>query len=169
MKSRTIDSLLHRHEEAVRDLIERMREFGRSFLLASDLSDLFDLAVREGKAKKLKGTAIENLFHEAEEAVIQPTSISFSLRRGIGRWEYYSLLTDLLQVNTIEAEDFLVLKERVFDPEVGNGEWVLKLDLAPFNRGFPRMKETRSIGRGVEFLNRQLSGRLFTEKEGETS
>lgn len=166
MAPRTIDSMLHRHEEAVRDLIDRMRQLGRPFLLATDLNEVFDNAVKEGAAKKLLGTPIENIFHEAEEAVVHSSNISFSLRRGVGRWEYYTLFPDILQIKEIQPEAFLVLKERVFDPQIGNGEWVLKVDLGPFNRGFPRMRETRSIGRGVEFLNRHLSGRLFNEREG---
>jgi sucrose synthase len=40
---------------------------------------------------------------------------------------------------------------------------VLEIDLSPFERGFPKLKDSRNIGRGVEFLNRHLSGRLFLD------
>ncbi len=40
-------------------------------------------------------------------------------------------------------------------------EWPLEVDLTPFNREFPRLKESRSIGQGMAFLNRKLSSELF--------
>ena len=42
-------------------------------------------------------------------------------------------------------------------------DWVLEFDLAPFSREFYKLREANSIGRGVEFLNRRLSSRLFEE------
>ena len=42
-------------------------------------------------------------------------------------------------------------------------DWVLEVDLAPFQRDIPKLKEQHSIGRGVEFLNRHLSNSLFTD------
>ena len=40
---------------------------------------------------------------------------------------------------------------------------MLELDLGPFSREFPKLQEAHSIGRGVEFLNRRLSSRLFED------
>ena len=40
-------------------------------------------------------------------------------------------------------------------------EWLPEVDFGPFSQEFPKLKEARSIGRGVEFLNRQLSGQMF--------
>ena len=41
---------------------------------------------------------------------------------------------------------------------------MLEVDLEPFSREFFKPQESRSIGRGVEFLNRRLSSRLFEEQ-----
>ena len=62
----------------------------------------------------------------------------------------------------VSISDYLAFKELLVHPE-GAHEAVLELDFAPFNRGFPRLKEVRSIGQGVIFLNRQLAGTLFTQ------
>lgn len=37
----------------------------------------------------------------------------------------------------------------------------LEVDMAPFNAEFPMMTNTKSIGNGVEFLNRHLSSYFF--------
>ena len=41
----------------------------------------------------------------------------------------------------------------------------MEIDFGPFGRGFPRLREVHSIGRGLEFLNRQLSGQLLSQAE----
>ena len=45
--------------------------------------------------------------------------------------------------------------------------WPLEIDLQPFNREFPRLRESRSIGHGVSFLNRRLSSTLSSENAAE--
>ncbi|GFY83023.1 sucrose synthase 4 [Actinidia rufa] len=46
-----------------------------------------------------------------------------------------------------------------------NGNFVLELDFEPFNASFPRPNLSKSIGYGVEFLNRHLSAKMFHDKE----
>ena len=46
-----------------------------------------------------------------------------------------------------------------------NGNFVLELDFEPFNAAFPRPTLNKSIGNGVQFLNRHLSAKLFHDKE----
>ena len=41
------------------------------------------------------------------------------------------------------------------------GQSTLEIDLRPFEKDFPKMERPRSIGKGVQFLNRHLAGRLF--------
>jgi hypothetical protein len=46
-----------------------------------------------------------------------------------------------------------------------NGNFVLELDFEPFAASFPRPTLNKSIGNGVQFLNRHLSAKLFHDKE----
>lgn len=46
-----------------------------------------------------------------------------------------------------------------------NGNFVLELDFEPFTASFPHPTLSKSIGNGVEFLNRHLSAKLFHDKE----
>ena len=61
------------------------------------------------------------------------------------------------------ASEFLRFQETLVNSGSEEYDWNLEVDLSPFSRGFPRMKEKKSIGRGVEFLNRHLSTLLFAE------
>lgn len=42
---------------------------------------------------------------------------------------------------------------------------MLELDFEPFTASFPRPTLNKSIGNGVQFLNRHLSAKLFHDKE----
>lgn len=43
--------------------------------------------------------------------------------------------------------------------------FVLELDFEPFTDSFPRPTLSKSIGNGVQFLNRHLSSKMFHDKE----
>ncbi|KAI3699911.1 hypothetical protein L2E82_44518 [Cichorium intybus] len=46
-----------------------------------------------------------------------------------------------------------------------NDNFLLELDFKPFTSSFPRPTLTKSIGNGVEFLNRHLSAKMFHDKD----
>ena len=89
----------------------------------------------------------------------------FALREGAGRWHYLRAHQEEVVPEAISVAEFLRFKELLLNPEAG-AEPVLEGDFGQFNREFPRLKETRSIGQGVLFLNRHLSGTMF-QKSGE--
>ncbi|XP_057432972.1 sucrose synthase-like [Lotus japonicus] len=64
----------------------------------------------------------------------------------------------------LQPAEFLHFKEELVDGS-SNGNFVLVLDFEPFNASFPRPTLNKSIGNGVEFLNRHLSAKLFHDKE----
>ena len=68
---------------------------------------------------------------------------------------------DTMSMERISVSNFLYFKEQLINGNQDTWSWELEIDLEPFSREFPKMHETRSIGRGVEFLNRRLSSRLF--------
>lgn len=90
--------------------------------------------------------------------------ICFSLRTRVGRWRYLRIHTEDIAPELIDVADFLCFKERLARPDLV-GDWHLEVDLEPFERGFHKLREARSIGKGVTFLNRRLSSQLF-ENQG---
>ena len=84
------------------------------------------------------------------------------MRWSVARWSYVELQTDNLILGEVSTAEFLRAKERMLQNGARTGPQ-LEIDLKPFERGFPRLREIRSIGQGVEYLNRYLSSRLFQE------
>jgi len=150
--------------EQSRELFQLLRCYvsrGKKFLLRTDLWDELQVFCAEPAIGSLEGTALEDLIRRAQEAAVEAPWIYMAVRPGIGRWTYLRFHLDTADVEEIEVEEFLRFKEHlVLDRE---DEFALGLDLGPFERDFPRLTETRSIGRGVEFLNRRLSSRLFSD------
>ena len=132
----------------------------KPLLLRSELNDAYDQFAASSEGAAHATPQLQRLMAYAQEAVIESPWIAFALRRHIGRWQYLRIHLEQYQAEELEVDTFLQFKERLARPGT-RAQWCLELDLGPFNREFPRMHETRSIGRGVEFLNRQLSSQLF--------
>jgi len=136
----------------------------RPFLLKSDLVDAFDEICTKETCPTLVGSPLWDTVRMAQEAVAAAPWVYISVRPRVARWHYLRIHTETMTIEEISVSDFLAFKERQLDGQQSR-PWALELDFGPFNREFPKLKEPRSIGRGMEFLNRRLSSQLF-EKIG---
>ena len=156
------DHLLAHREEAYL-LLRRYLDLGRPFLLRSDLWDEF-VAFRDTPAGRvLDNTDLERAIRMAQEAAVEPPWVYLAVRPRVARWNYLKFHVEEMAFEEISRRDYLAFKEHLIHQGAASDDWVLEIDLGPFNREFPKLKESRSIGRGVEFLNRRLSSRLFDE------
>ncbi len=153
---------LSAHRDALYPLLRQYLASGKDFLLHSELIDTFeDYLRRRDDAEALRRSPFGELIHHAQEAILDAPWIRLALRPGIGRWRYLDLHSEFMRVDERPVSDYLAAKERKIEGSAVDQRIPLEIDFAPFNREFPRMREARSIGRGVEFLNRSLAGRLF--------
>ena len=97
------------------------------------------------------------------EAVCLGTSLYFEMREKIGSSSYHQFNTEDCSYEQIEVVEYLKAKERYKDPQITND--LLTLNFHAFYEQFPSIRESKSIGRGVEYLNRYLSSKLFTNTE----
>ncbi|MBL8113286.1 MAG: sucrose synthase [Acidobacteria bacterium] len=151
------------HRDAVYLFLEKLFEGGRSVLLRSDVLAAFGAARLAYERAPLAGTPLEDLAKSCQEVLLRSPWALLSLREGIGRWRHVRLHRETLIPELIGTTEFLRFKEQLVLPAEEETFEPLELDLAPFERGFPRLKEARSIGQGVSFLNRKLASDLFRE------
>ena len=149
------------HRVSVHRFIHYLQSLERKFLLRSDLLDAF-AAVYQDSESDIQKSPLYNMVSWCQEAALDSAWTCLALRPRTARWIYIRIHNESLDSELIAVEDFLRFKERL---AVGTQEddWVLEIDLAPFSREFYKLHETDSIGRGVEFLNRRLSSRLFED------
>lgn len=157
-----LSDIIKQHREQVYLLLRSYFSLGRSFLLRSDLWDKFEEQCDElGKGNSICTETFKRFIVCCQEAILEDPWIYFAVRERTGRWIYVRFHVEALEHEEISVSQFLAFKERIVAGSDNVAKWPLELDLGPFNREFPKMREARSIGRGVEFLNRRLSSQLF--------
>jgi sucrose synthase len=140
----------------------------RIFFLRSDIGDRFEQFCQEHENKDLVNSQLAQFIADIQEAVVAEPWVYLSVRIGAGKWQFFRFHIEVMAIEPIEVAIFLKFKERLVNQAQPDDAWVLEVDLGPFHREFPKLKEQRSVGRGVEFLNRHLSTRLFANmKQGD--
>jgi len=163
----TIDTLATctlQNRDAVYTLLRRYFTANRTLLLQSDLREgLLQTEQDCGQSDMLRAFVFR-----LQEGIFSSPWAYLALRPEIAKWEFMRIHQEHLIPEKVTISEFLKFKETVVKGEAT--ESVLEVDFGPFNRGFPRLKESRSIGQGVIFLNRKLSSEMFSRIEaGHTS
>ena len=138
-------------------LLRRFSGSDRPLLLRTDVADVLDAFLEMPDGFSLKGTASEQLFRNTEEMIVHEGVLNMAVRNKVAEWHYFCVDTNNVCISQLSPSGFLQAKERMANGFAPDTDWMLELDLQPFERGFPIMKETSSIGQGVAFLNRHLA------------
>lgn len=154
---------LQTNREAVYLLLRRLMNLGRPFLLQSDIHDEFQQFSATPEGVALPDSGFGKLLQYAQEAAVDAPWLYLAVRPSIARWSYLRIHAEALHVEEVGVARFQYAKERLVDAVAAEKDWMIEVDLGPFNREFPKLQEARSIGRGVEFLNRRLSSQLFRD------
>ncbi|MDE2088382.1 MAG: sucrose synthase [Gammaproteobacteria bacterium] len=159
----SLTEFVHDHREAVYLLLRRYLNLGRPFLLRSDLWDEFQRFCATEEGAPLCNSVFSQAVASAQEAALEAPWIYITLRPRVARWTYLRFHMEAMQYEEVTVGEFLRFKERLVNGLDHADDWALEVDFGPFSREFPKLQESRSIGRGVEFLNRRLSSQLFHE------
>lgn len=108
-------------------------------------------------------SSIEEILNHATESVCLGNSVYFEIRDKIGISDYYHFSLEDQFYEPINADDYLKAKEEF--AYSGSSDDQLQLNFKTFYDKFPSVRDHKSIGRGVEYLNRYLSSKMFTEPE----
>ena len=133
------------------------------FLSRADLWDNFLIFCKEEKKEYLKEekNIFQRVMNHSQEGVMNENWIYLGIRPRIGYWKFLKIHLDSIEMEEILVSEYLKFKEYILQPE--EQESLLEIDLGPFERNLPKLKESRSIGHGIEFLNRHLSSKLFQD------
>ncbi len=158
-----LEDLLQTYREPIYLLFRRLTAMDRTFLLWSDLVHDYEQFCDTEVGAPLLETELTAIMRHSQEAVVDAPFITLAVRARVGRWHFVQVHTEEMRCRELSVAEFLDIKERLAAGIPHGDRYVLEVDLSPFERGFPKLKDSRNIGRGVEFLNRHLSGRLFMD------
>ncbi|KAK4853227.1 hypothetical protein QYF36_005579 [Acer negundo] len=158
-----LDETLLANRNDVLALLSRIEGKGKGILQNNQIIAEFE-AIPEHNRKILADGAFSEVLRSTKEAIVSPPWVALAVRPRPGVWEYIRVNVHSLVVEELCVAEYLHFKEELVDGS-SNGNFVLELDFEPFNASFPRPTLSKSIGNGVEFLNRHLSAKLFHDKE----
>ncbi len=159
--STALADYLQQQRDLAYSLLRKYASLDKTYLLRSDILDQFQLFCEEDSSGTVADSPLGENIRASQEAAVQAPWLYMAVRPRIGKWIYLRFHIESVSVEEVSVSEFLSFKERISDGHQQEDVWPLEIDLTPFNRGFPRMKEASSIGQGVTFLNRRLSSELF--------
>ncbi len=143
---------------------KRVREAGKTFLLQSDIADL--LSATEAAADgPPPGSELRKILETTMSAAFHDPWMTVETRPSIGRWCAGRFHLDQLSYEGISASEFMRFRENLVDGHDAHPDLQVEYDGGAFLKDIPLMKDRKHIGRGVEYLNRTLSNRLFADPE----
>ena len=158
-----LEAYIHDHREPCYMLLRWYISLNKAFLLRSELWDQLQACCAENQNTQLFDSPLAKTIYATQEAAVNSPWIYLAVRPAIARWQYLRIHIESMKLEVIDVSRFLQFKEALVVGQSPSNGWQLEFDIGPFNRAFPKLRESRSIGRGVEFLNRRLSSQLFVE------
>ncbi|MBC2600698.1 sucrose synthase [Puniceicoccus vermicola] len=146
-------------------LFKRIRGAKRQFFLHSDIQDLISEVSSEAGDDLPEGSQLLANLKGVMSAAHRDPWLVVEFRQSIGRWYHGRFHLDDLSFEEIPVNDFLAFRESLVCDNGSADEWPIEFNAQPFLHDVPIMREKRQIGRGVEYLNRTLSHRLFSSAE----
>ncbi|MEM6752797.1 MAG: sucrose synthase [Cyanobacteria bacterium P01_C01_bin.38] len=165
--SELIRSVLDSTEKSdFRSFLSDLRQQENSYLLRNDiLSAYSDYCSKYKKSEEFyTGSNLSKLIYYTQEIIREEESFCFIIRPKIASQEVFRLTTDL-NIENMTTKELLNVRDRFvnkFNPQEGD---LLELDFAPFYDYSPHIRDPKNIGKGVEFLNRYLSSKLFADSK----
>lgn len=160
-----LQQVIEDNRRVIYPFLKRCIDLGKKHLLRTEISSLFADHMQQCQCPSLQDSIFERMIHHSEEAVVHDRWIYFAVRMGVADWHYFQFQSDEVTCTEVNVAQFLKFKERLIETSQDDESWTLEVDLAPFERGFPMLKETHSIGHGAEFLNRHLARQLTGDQQ----
>jgi sucrose synthase len=156
-----LKTFITEHHDAIYLFFREIKKLGRDLLLQSDVIRVYENFINTDDGTTLKSSIFEELVYLVTELIIRENWFFISIREDVGNFVFYQYNLESTSFENIEASSYLFYKETIVKHNKSIDDWTLEIDITPFNREFPKLKEPKTIGKGVEFLNRHLASKLF--------
>lgn len=159
--SKKLEIILSEKKKIFFSYLKKVTASEKKLLVKGDLLEILNEMKNGNNISSVE--LIEETLSKFTEAVCLDSSVFVEIRETIGRSDYYQFNTENMISRRISTTDYLEAKERYRYPLIGNS--LLTLNFQTFYDKFPRVREFKSIGKGVEYLNRYLSSNMFTNPQ----
>lgn len=160
-----IESVLNCEEKNdLRGFMSQLQGLSQRYLLRNDILQAFEefCQAKENPEQFKQSSRLSKLVYYTQEIILEEDSLCLIIRPKIARSLAYRLLEDLT-VEPLSKQELLDKRDRFVDrfhPDEGD---VFEIDFGPFYDYSPIIRDAKNIGKGVQFLNRYLSSKLFQD------
>ncbi|HEY9829328.1 MAG TPA: sucrose synthase [Stenomitos sp.] len=160
-----IQDVLESDEKSeLRQFASQLRASDKRYLLRNDILAAFSEYCANHKKPEhfFQYSHLGQLVYYTQEIILDSESLYLIIRPKIASQDVYRVLEDLT-VEPVTVQELLDLRDRFvnhYHPTEGD---VLELDFQPFYDYSPTIRDPKNIGKGVRFLNRYLSSKLFQD------
>lgn len=165
--SELIQAVLNSDERTnLRQFASQLRASEKRYYLRNEIQSAFaDYCKNYEKSEHFYDSSrLSKLIYYIQEIIIDNESLCIIIRPKIAFQEAYRVLEDLT-VEKVTVQELLDLRDRFvsrFHPQEGD---IFEIDFQPFYDYSPTIRDPKNIGKGVEFLNRYLSSKLFQDPQ----
>ncbi|WP_026732060.1 sucrose synthase [Fischerella sp. PCC 9605] len=148
----------------LRSFLSELSQQEKRYWLRNDILNVYNEYCAQYQTSQQFSTSssLGKLIYYTQEIIQDGSSFCFIVRPKIASQEVYRLTADL-SVEPMTVQELLDLRDRFvnrFHPNEGD---LLELDFGPFYDYSPIIRDPKNIGKGVQFLNRYLSSKLFQD------
>src|SRR6056297_2243774 len=149
-----------RHE--FKEFVASIAEHEGKFLLRNDILLIFkEYCETYNKNQEfLEKSSIALFLRKIQEVIVRSQFMVLMHRYGIARYRFYMLRMDGEYLEEISVSEYLDIKDTQVMP-AQDDQSHLHIDFMPFYDFSPSIKDTRSVGNGIRYLNRYLSSKIF--------
>ncbi|GJD16504.1 sucrose synthase [Rivularia sp. IAM M-261] len=147
----------------LRSLMSELRLCEKRYLLRNDILNLYeDFCTKHQKNASPQSSHLSKLIYYTQEIIQEDSNLWFIIRSKIASQEVY-LLTSDLSIEAMTVQELLDMRDRLVNRYYPNEGDLLEIDFGPFYDYSPIIRDPKNIGKGVQFLNRYLSSKLFAD------
>ncbi|MBF0227222.1 MAG: sucrose synthase [Desulfobacterales bacterium] len=146
------------------EFISMIVSFDEHFLLRNDILLKFKEFCTEYKKDEnfFSDSSTANFIKRISELFLVDDNIFIMHRFAIARYKFYRLNINCKYIEEVDASVFLCNKDIYFQGFAGDGSVLpFQIDFMPFYDYSPSIRDSKSIGDGIRFLNKHLSSSLF--------
>ncbi|MGA7143940.1 MAG: sucrose synthase [Desulfobacterales bacterium] len=167
MMKNLMGSLIRKNEHKdFKEFISFMSNQHQTISLRNGIIHLFrEYCDKNRKTKKFReNSSLFQFFKKAQEMFITNEHLVLMHRWAIARYRFYMVRRDGEYMEEISLSRYLDLKDYYARQKKDDG-YHLHIDFMPFYDFAPSLRDTRSIGNGIRFLNRYLSSNIFSRPD----
>jgi sucrose synthase len=166
MKNVLVDILNKRDRKDFKEFVVFVTSQQFGICLRNGIIQLFRQYCDEhSKSQKFRQNSSMFIFlKKAQELFLADGTLVMLHRYAIAKYRFYRIRLDGEYMEEISLNDYLDLRDLQF-LEKKRDNYQLKIDFMPFYDFSPSIRDTRTLGNGIRFLNRYMCSNIFSQPD----